>query len=236
MNEFDWKDAPQWAMGVGYSLDHKEWQWFDNYHYMSTHGEKVYSFNNRNTMNNMVNILYKPTVPDWENKPDWADVWIDTGDSSAGWFKEGPDYFRDGWGCRYGKEMSERYEVHYPPEKTKQCVDELPEAGTICHMFIDGQMVGDQVLIMAYSDNLIWASVQNWDDEGNYSEVPRTYYMNEGVFTFSPIKSDKEKWVDEVQSYFNFTVGCIAPNDTHLECLYEAIVCGHISLPKELDE
>ena len=169
----------------------------------------------------------------WINMPDWANVWIETGSAdTSGWHKKQHDYVEDAWGRRHGKEMSERYKVYYPPEKTKQCVSELPSAGTICQMFIDGQIVGDQVLIMAYFNNLIWVSVQNWDDEGLYSEFPRTYYMNEGVVTFSPIKSDKEKWVDSVHEHFNSKLGFIAPSEMQLESLYDAIVSGDVSIPK----
>ena len=115
--------------------------------------------------------------------------------------------------------------------------EDLPPVGTECQMFMDGHLIGDQVLIMGYFDVLVWVTVQNWYDDGSYSGVHQTFSTSN--VKFQSIRSDKEKLIDELCSYLepkitdvNLDLDCSAAIRTTIELICEALISGELPLPK----
>ena len=56
MNDIDWDYKPEWAIGIGYSHQHGDWQWFDHGHYMTYKGGVRFPFNTSFCMDDLVAI------------------------------------------------------------------------------------------------------------------------------------------------------------------------------------
>ena len=183
MNEVDWSKKPEWAIGIGYSHKHGDWQWFDHGHYMHYKGGVKFPFNSSFDMNDLVGV--KLTCD----------------------------------------------------KRTKINNENLPPVGSIRQMFMDGHLVGDQVLIMGYFDDLVWVTVQNWYDDGSYSGINQTFNINN--IEFRPIKSDKEKWVDqavEILSNEYTRATDSVKNRGYFEgsavVIYDTLISGELPIPK----
>ena len=56
MNDIDWENQPDWAIGIGYSRKHGSWQWFDHGHYMHHKGGVKFPFNTSFCMDDLADI------------------------------------------------------------------------------------------------------------------------------------------------------------------------------------
>ena len=173
----------------------------------------------------------------WDEMPDWADVWIEDlcTPRYSGWHKDSGDRFIDRCRCSYRKiNMDEEQIVHYPPETRSEWNGEgLPPIGTVCEMLVGDDLIGDRVLIMGYYNDLVWVTVQFWDDGVVYHGRHNTFTLTQDL-TFRSTKSDKEKWVESVQEFYNLKLQKIAPNQATLEEVYDALISGELDLPKGL--
>ena len=69
MNEVDWSNNPEWAIGVGYSHKHGDWQWFDHGHYMHHKGGVKCPFNTSFCMDDLVGMQLTCVTPKSEYLP-----------------------------------------------------------------------------------------------------------------------------------------------------------------------
>ena len=169
--------------------------------------------------------------PSWDEMPEWADVWIEDlcTPSQSGWHKDSGDRFIDRCRCSYRKiNMDEEQIVHYPPETKPEWNGEgLPPIGTVCEMLVGDDLIGDRVLIMGYYNDLVWVTVQFWDDGVVYHGRHNTFTLTQDL-TFRPTKSDKEKWVEQLCKTLS-----IVPNGSDwLDAIYDALISGELPIPK----
>ena len=167
----------------------------------------------------------------WDEMPEWADVWIEDLGSPrcSGWHKEKIDSFMDADGLDYLKGQIGKNEViYYPPEtKPEWSGEDLPPVGTVCEMLVGDNLIGDRVLIMGYYNDLVWVTVQFWDDGVVYHGRHNTFTLTQDL-TFRPTKSDKEKWVEQLCKTLS-----IVPNGSDwLDAIYDALISGELPSPK----
>ena len=157
----------------------------------------------------------------WDEMPDWADVWIEDLGSPrcSGWHKEKIDSFMDADGLDYLKGQIGKNEViYYPPEtKPEWSGEDLPPVGTVCEVLIIN--IWRLTKIIGYDNGLPVFKV-DWSDKYCYA-------CGED-FKFRPIKSDKEKWVEQLCKTLS-----IVPNGSDwLDAIYDALISGELPIPK----
>ena len=168
----------------------------------------------------------------WDEMPEWADVWIEDkrtpGDS--GWHKECDTRFADKSGFYYEKlNMDSSKTVYYPPKETKPKWngEGLPPVGTVCKMWhpgIDGYG-WQKVNIICYFDDkvVIKGSPLIWEHGSSIIHI-------DVELKFKPIKSNKEKWVDQALKIASRS----APecDVTFSNAIYDALISGELPIPK----
>ena len=164
----------------------------------------------------------------WDEMPEWADVWIEDlcTPSHSGWHKDSGDRFIDCCRCSYRKSnMDKEQIVHYPPETRSEWNGEgLPPVGTVCEVNHTGEWYLTKII--GYDEFLPVFKV-DWSD--------RYAYASGKDFRFRPIKSDKEKWVEQASKTFH--TNCIVdytgqPFLHGLDGIYDALISGELPIPK----
>ena len=134
--------------------------------------------------------------PDWSNAPENAEVWIEDLHPEIGWdesrfcYSRGGDWKdcgSDGFWAK-SSERSGEIKVHYRPKQTERrgSEDGLPPVGTVCEVSNCGQpFVWCRVRFMG--NNLCVVDLK--------THLEQHFHLSSVVFR--PIKSDREKWIDE---------------------------------------
>ena len=161
--KINWDEKPEWAIGIGYSQKHGDWQWFDHSHYMYYRGGVKFPFNTSFCMDDLVDVQLVCDKTEWNGE----------GLPPVGTVCEG--WLGNGW-----------YECEVLAHK---------ELGTACY----------------------------------FPEFE--YYSLKWIERFRPIKSDREKWIENTMESFNKTNGISIK--CAIEHIYDAIASGELPIPKQ---
>ena len=169
----------------------------------------------------------------WDEKPDWAiGHAVITDIDVKVWFDEIKYQYVNGgepilFVCGYGRNKLEN--EHYPPEtKSGWNGEGLPPVGTVCEVL--NINTWHLTKIIGYDNGLPVFKV-DWSE--------RYCYACGEDFKFSPLKSDKEKWIDqavEILSNDYTRVTDIVKNRGYFEgaavVIYEALISGELLIPE----
>ena len=129
---------------------------------------------------------------------------------------------------------------HYPkPENKKEETksewpgpeDGFPPVGTECeYTKPDGYKDRDRVWF--------WCYVVAHDQGGVVIRTEKNHYHLRKMpeYIFRPIKSDREKWVDLVQTFYNANLKQCAPCQSALGDLYDALQSGELPMPNKKEQ
>ena len=171
----------------------------------------------------------------WDEKPDWADVWLESCSEpvESGWCVSCGDFWQfvdertwpdnKHWHKKY--EKNGEYKIYYPPETKPEWNGEgIPPVGLSVEVFHNGRWIG-ATTVGEFGDHkkcMVCAP----DGGGFYG-----FYLNE----IRPIKSDKEKWVEQASTSFhkNSLVDYSGQPFLHgLDGIYDALISGELPIPK----
>ena len=158
-------------------------------------------------------------LPDWNKKPDWAAVWIESFSacSKSQWAKNASDR----WILSHGfwwkaDESPELYKVHYQPTEVT-----IPPVGTECEI----KPYWHKVLVVAHDVREEGVRIVFWD----YHDSVYSYTCRSDLFR--PIKSHKEQWVDTACDYLGKKLGVPSPNyRSYMEHTYDGLASGKLKL------
>ena len=158
----------------------------------------------------------------WNEKPDWAiGHAVVKANNSEVWFND-KQYQYLGNDCvtpfTLGWNRSALINEQYPPEtKSEWNGEELPPMDTVCEVL--NINTWHLTKIIGYDNGLPVFKV-DWSDKYCYA-------CGED-FKFRPIKSDKEKWVEQLCKTLS-----IVPNGSDwLDAIYDALISGELPIPK----
>ena len=163
----------------------------------------------------------------WDEMPEWADVWIEDAQcpENSGWHKEDEFCFKDQNGDTYEKSyMDNNEKVHYPPTKQwRGPEDGFPPAGTVCEFSSKG-----------HHDGFMWCIFRGHMSDGGFiieyhhatsPERVTCSCFDPDLTKFRPTKSDREEWIDQAMKYVS-----IYPKE-FLSSLYDALKSGELPMP-----
>ena len=160
----------------------------------------------------------------WNEMPDWADVWIESrsGNIKAEWYKDDKNRWVQKDGMFWSKEdnAKSKYIVHYPPETKPQW--RSPEDGL--------PPVGIEVEVNHHEYG--WTPADTIGPYGDYMVCSPNGggFYGYDLHEIRPKKSDKEKWVDHVMEIYHANNSVSVP-DT-MGDIYEALASGELPIPK----
>ena len=171
----------------------------------------------------------------WDEKPEWADVWLEsfTNSVESGWRMSSIDNFGgEVWQAKEGnfwsknQEAAGSYKIHHHPETKPEWNGEgLPPVGESFDFSYNG--VSWEERIMLYNDGITCLMAHK-----KYPSNRWHYKCDDPCIRCHPIKSDKEKWVEQLCE----TLGISSDGSEWLDAIYDALKSGELPTPKGLDK
>ena len=134
----------------------------------------------------------------------------------------------DPTGEHYEHMMDDSRELNPPENKPEWECDEPPEIDSKWHHYNDNTYTVIGYANERSEDARYPFTIIYKGDNGNIWCRP----LSEWYRSFTPFKSDKEKWVESVQEFYNLKLQKIAPNQATLEEVYDALISGELPIPE----
>ena len=167
----------------------------------------------------------------WDEMPEWADVWIEDlcTPSQSGWHKDSGDRFIDRCRCSYRKSSMDKEQiVHYPPETRSEWNGEgLPPVGTVCeYTKPDGYKGRERVWFKCY--------VVAHDQGGVVIRTEKSHYHLRKIpeYVFRPLKSDRDRWIENAHILWEEMYPKYADADAAFYFIYNKLAAGELPSPK----
>ena len=160
----------------------------------------------------------------WSEKPEWADVWLESFSSYAnsGWRKDSGNYWVSDDHHYWTKdhEVDGYYKIHYPPKTKPEWNGEgLPPVGVVCELSNCGQDYYEAEILFMGSVYCIVKHEHNSEQH---------YYLSS--LKFRPIKPDKEKWIEKAVNIYFSRISCDKLD--RFGVLYDALISGELPIPR----
>ena len=164
----------------------------------------------------------------WDEMPSWADVWIEDlcDPKASGWHKycEDEKRYYDVRGFFFSS-ANRDLTIHYPPEtKPEWNGKDLPPVGTVCKYKYErnGNWCVGECKILGRDGDWVWFK----------PTCTKHRTMIETEVSFSPIKSDKEKWVNAAMGIHYPDRSVLPVLRPALTTIYDALQSGELPMPK----
>ena len=167
---------------------------------------------------------------DWKNKPDWAIghaiITYNQNDTSGVWFNEREYQYTDShhrFLFGQNRERGDLSNEQYPPETKPEWNGEgLPPVGTVCKGMRKGEWLTCEILKWKTNDSGMKVAACDFGDRG-------LWWADD----FCPIKSDKEKWVEQlIKVVEKANPEC---DITFSQAIYDALISGELPIPKGIN-
>ena len=166
---------------------------------------------------------------DWKNKPDWAIGYGYFGEGHYVWFSynnyapiKNPSviYKYENEGRLYSEMQGKVFAPETKPEWNSKGI---PPVGTVCEL----KPYWHKVLIVAHDVREEGTRIVYWDHHDSIYSY--TYWHD----LFRPIKSNKEKWIDQAIKIASRSASeC---DVTFSNAIYEALASGELPIPKGIN-